>query len=295
MADEKTLTDYEQAAQEWARLDAEESGPDTPPDPAPEPAPSPEEPDPPKEDQKEAPAATPVPTSSLSAEERELLKQIPSLVQGLRNTAGNVGELKNQLTRLGNQAAQATQGAAPTEKQIAKAAETPEAWKRMQDDFPDWAAAIEAYHQANRQEVPDFNAVIQERLTAATSDFERKLQEREQRMAERTVEALKPGALATLRSADLGNWLLTQPAEYRSKALESWEPAEVLGILGDFEKSRTAKPADPPPKQQRLASAVMPSSSSAPIKKSESEMSPEELWALEDEADRRSAAQRAAY
>jgi hypothetical protein len=262
----------------WSELDAAESAGENPPEEQQahtESAQKQEE----KAEEKAAPA------QALSDEERAMLRQLPELVHLVKTTVGRVGSLQSELQKIGKAAA--TQAAdSPTEKQIERASESPEAWKKLKEDFPDWAEGVEAYVSSRipSSAAPDTQKIVSEAVARARAEVVA-LREKE---AEEELDDTRPDWRNVVKGEDFAKWLSSQPAEYQQRAMSTWRPSAVLRIISDFEKASKPKPQEGAP-QKRLASAAIPSGTSNKVNltKSVDEMSPQELWAYFDEMDRR--------
>lgn len=218
---------------------------------------------------------------ALSPEERDLLRQIPDLVHLVKSTVGRVGSLQSELQKIGRAAA--SQAAdAPTDKQISQASGNPEAWKRLKEDFPDWAEGVEALVASRVSSIPrqevDLDKALEERLAKVKAEW----QAEREREAEEEIAEERPDWKTVVTSKPFADWLMQQPAEYTKRALEAWKPRAVLKVLSDYENAK--KPAS------RLATATIPKGSSkANIAKSVEDMSPEEYWNYLNEQERKSA------
>lgn len=224
--------------------------------------------------------------AALSDEERALLKQIPELVHLVKTTVGRVGSLQSELQRIGKAAA-AQAADSPTDRQINQAAGDPEAWKKLKEDFPDWAEGVESLIAAripSAQPQVEIDKVLDERIARIKAEW-RAERERE---AEEEIAEERPDWKEVVSSKEFADWLMQQPASYAKRALESNRPSVVLKVLSDFDKSRKQPKQEQRP--NRLASAAIPSGSAKPnITKSVEDMTPEEYWAYLGEQERKAA------
>jgi hypothetical protein len=270
------------AEQIWSELDAAESAGESPPEEQQAHTESAQKQEDEVDGKAEEKAA---PVQALSDEERAMLRQLPELVHLVKTTVGRVGSIQSELQKIGKAAA--TQAAdSPTEKQIERASESPEAWKKLKEDFPDWAEGVEAYVSSRipSSAAPDTQKIVSEAVAKARAEVVA-LREKE---AEEELDDTRPDWREVVKGEDFAKWLSSQPAEYQQRAMSTWRPSAVLRIISDFEKASKPKPQDGAP-QKRLASAAIPSGTSNKVNltKSVDEMSPQELWAYFDEMDRR--------
>jgi hypothetical protein len=263
----------------WSELDAAESAGNNPPEEQQahtESAQKQEE----KAEEKAAPA------QPLSEQERAMLRQLPELVHLVKTTVGRVGSIQSELQKIGKAAA--TQAAdSPTEKQIERASESPEAWKKLKEDFPDWAEGVEAYVSSR---IPSSAAALdtEKLVSEAVAKAKAEIAALREKEAEEELDDVRPDWRNVVKSEDFAKWLSSQPADYQQRAMSTWRPSAVLRIISDFEKASKPKPQEGTP-QKRLASAAIPSGTSNKVNltKSLDEMTPQELWAYYDEMDRR--------
>jgi hypothetical protein len=269
------------AEQIWSELDDAESAGENPPEKQQAHTESAQ-----KQEEKVEEEEKAAPAQALSDEERAMLRQLPELVHLVKTTVGRVGSLQSELQKIGKAAA--TQAAdSPTEKQIERASESPEAWKKLKEDFPDWAEGVEAYVSSripSKVAEPDTQKIVSEAVAKARAEIVA-LREKE---AEEELDDVRPDWRDVVKGEDFAKWLSSRPAEYQQRAMSTWRPSAVLRIISDFEKASKPKPQEGAP-QKRLASAAIPSGTSNKVNltKSVDEMSPQELWAYFDEMDRR--------
>lgn len=176
----------------------------------------------------------------------------------MRNIEGHIGGLKSMMEK-GFAAAKATAAAgadAPTDKQITQA-HTPEKWKQLKEDFPQWAEAVEEFvasRPAPKVDAPKFDAdsfrkqmfeeLVQPalRVTALEARESAKLDLKHEGWEER------------VGSAEFSGWLETQPEDVK-KLIESpyFKDADrVLVAFGEFQKAQAEKQR----KRDRLETAA---------------------------------------
>lgn len=213
---------------------------------------------------------------------------VQQLQSRLRNAEGHIGGLSSQLKQK-LEAAQAVRdagGEAPTAAQIKQAQADPEAFKALERDYPEFAAAL----------APAVDAKVEARVSEIRKEIEALRQVAEQRsqgpdpveMVQRTraellVEVRHPGWQETVKRPEFRGWLGSQSREVQMLAA-SPEPADAVRLLDLFQDSRKTTTAN---RQQRLsAAAALPTGRSPVRAKSVDQMTPEEYWAYLDQIDK---------
>lgn len=105
-------------------------------------------------------AAAPDPWKDVPPVVRQELEALRALPIQIRNLAGHIGGLNSKLeSALATAKAAATEkagaGAAPSEKQIQAAMANPDAWKKLKEDYPDWAEPLEQEFGRVRGEIAE--------------------------------------------------------------------------------------------------------------------------------------------
>lgn len=214
----------------------------------------------------------------------ELATLNAQLQERLRRVEGHIGGLTSELKRTkdqltaGHAVAQAVTDA-PTTSQMAEAA-NPEAWQRLKDDFPEWAAGVEAYMNARvagikpSQEAPSteqFQQSLQQQEAALRADFNRQL-------AEMQVEVRHEGWKQTVATPEFNAWYAKQNDEVRGLA-GSDKPKDAVRLLDLYNSAKTnSVEAIANDRRTRLAASATPKGSAAPTRKSEEGMTAKEYW-----------------
>jgi len=311
MQTQDQLSPEEQAQQIWDQLDREEATG------AKAPTPEARTPEPQRqEDQASEPAAT-APAehhiadvadansqAEVSPETQALLDriagqeaQMQQLTQRLRQAEGHIGGLKSQLTQAAAAAQRVTAagGEAPSAKQIVEAQKSPEAMKRLKEDYPEFGSYMEealnerlagieerlrGVSTPSTQPQPD---PAQRPLTAADMESMR-----EEIRREMQVEMHHEGWKDTVKQPAFLGWLQRQQPEVQMLAA-SESPRDAIRLLDLYGEARSTTQQ----RTQRLNSAAaMPNGRQArgPRQKSLDEMTPDELWKYLDEKDAAEAA-----
>lgn len=107
----------------------------------------------------EAAAADKAAYDALPKTLRDQMATLSALPKTVQNLAGHIGGLSQATQRIetalkAGKAATAAAGAeAPSDKQVAQAMADPEAFKRLEEDFPEWAGPVKAEFAAIRAEL----------------------------------------------------------------------------------------------------------------------------------------------
>ena len=219
-----------------------------------------------------------------------LEKQVAELTHLVKTTAGRVGALQGELQKLGSAAATKVADA-PSKTQIAAAASDPEKWKRMREDFPDWAEAIDEFVSTRMSGAQP--AISQDEVDRRVSE---RLAQARAEDAEDTLTLFRPQWKDDLQSKGFADWFASQPEDYRGTRGASTKASLVLATLKDYDahveaKAKSAADAakTKDDKAKRLSSAAMPSGVTPPPTKSVEDMTEKEYWAYLEEQDRRAA------
>lgn len=212
---------------------------------------------------------------------------VGQLQQRLRNAEGHIGGLSSQLKQQ-LQTAQAVResgGDAPSAAQIKQAQDDPEAFKALERDYPEFAAAL----------APAVDAKVNARMSEIRKELD-SLREASQRpqgpdplqavervRSEMLVEVRHPGWQETVKRPEFQGWLGSQSREVQMLAA-SPVPADAVRLLDLFQDSRKTTTTA---RNQRLNSvAALPTGRSPVRAKSVDQMSPEEYWAYLDQVEK---------
>ena len=219
----------------------------------------------------ETPAAPEAPKVDVQALKAELMAELKNeLTPTLRKLGGDIGGLKDALTAA-KKAAAAGGEKAPTDERVAAAAEDPEEWKKLREDFPEFSAGVENFVAAQvtaarskQQPTVDPEAIRSQVLQELTPQFEKQIgkvreETREQTLKESRAYAridreVGDGWEATMRTPEFGAWFSKLPAE-KQQQYDSFNAPDVIACLKEFgthqdaAKTRQAK-------TERLAAAT---------------------------------------
>lgn len=177
----------------------------------------------------------------------------------LKNVAGShygratafqrrVDELNRELSRMKSRDAAPADTKKPEDKSLASqsaAQETPKEWAKLQEDFPEFAEAVEAIRASDREA---FNKQLEEKL--APLEQTRLQQERQQfydkvtDAAEEIFDTKKTGVSWTdvVEGEDFKAWLQMQPGSVQ-QAARLPDPNEAIHVLKMYESDYQAEVA----------------------------------------------------
>jgi hypothetical protein len=217
----------------------------------------------------------------------ELAERFAKLEGQLRNVNGHIGgltqsqqQLRQQMLDAAKQATSQAGGDAPTQAQAKEAMADPEKWKALKGDFPEWGEAVESLLDSRLGNQPQFDQSAIDRMV-------------EQRVANETAKVRTEALDAHLDTVVDGNWREVVNSEGFGKWIEA-QPEEVKALgasnaltdaskmLRLFVKAQQSNPAEQI-RQTRsakldAAASVPQAGRRAPIRKSEADMTPDELW-----------------
>jgi hypothetical protein len=268
----------------WNQLDAEESAaPVTAPAPAPqEPAPQPAAPSSAAADTGIVNSEAEDPYASLPPQVREEVVGMKTLLTQLsgrlRQAEGHIGNLTGQLKK-----AREAAPAQPTAAQITAAQGSPEAWKALEDEYPEFAKimkpAIEAHFASLRSDIESLKTRPQQEAPDV-------LQRLETTQRELTVEVRHPGWKDLIQTPQFTGWLAAQPPEVKLLA-DSPEPRDAIRLL---DLHSAAKANSGSRNQHLAAAAAIPTGRSSAVRQiSPDQMSPQDFWKYLDQLDAQNA------
>lgn len=199
-----------------------------------------------------AAAAAPAkdPWEGVPAVVKERLEALNALPGQIRNLAGHLGGLNSKIdSALATAKAAATDkagaAAAPSDAQVKAAIANPEAWKKLKEDYPDWAEPLEAEFSGIRKEIAelakkpgqavDVNALKSE----VTRGVDAALAAGFDAAEERAFVRLKhPDWKTTVNTEEFKAWTLEggpSLEEYgRMKALEQTDPVKADAMVNGW-------------------------------------------------------------
>lgn len=198
------------------------------------------------------------------------LASIDKLPDRLRNIEGHIGGLTSQLkTALATaKAVEKTGTEAPTEAQIkAAGAYTSEKWKRLEEDFPDWAAAMDerlaTLKPAAEAPAVDVAGIKQEVSTEITKSVEERITEARQLAR---IDAKYPDWEEEVATKEFKAWKATQKPEIQALGASplAKDAIAMLDLYATAKKAAAKKAAEDAANKKRLESAITPKGTGVP-------------------------------
>ncbi len=196
---------------------------------------------------------------------------VENLLNGrFRNFSGNVNKMLDERFKAftpeavaaASAAAKADGGAAPTNAQVAAAMTSTAKMKELEQDFPEFAAAMKEQAAALKDDIlknlPKSEAVDPTKFVPVD-----KFKSVEERLFDVTVNQVHPGWKAKLDTPEFADWLKAQPADVIALG-QSADPEDGIKFMDKFfehEKGQAKPQATPRAQstQSRLAASVAPS------------------------------------
>ena len=203
---------------------------------------------------------------------RDKFVAMEHLDQRLRTSEGRVSAMQRELD-IAKQAARAVEDA-PSQRQINTAGQNTAKWKELQDEFPEWADAIdERLKGAGNDNAPELRAEL-DSLRQAKAQTDKDL-------AELRVSVIHPHWDEDVKTPEFAEWMKKQPYEIQTLA-SSDNPRDAIKLLDAYadqpaQAERARKVLDG--RTNRLkASATNVNHNAGKPGRSEDELSSEEYW-----------------
>ena len=198
-----------------------------------------------------------------AADHQKFLEGLPRRLSTLE---GSLGGLKSQLTTaLATAKAATTEGkVAPSQAQIADAATSGERWKKLEEDFPEFAAAFQEQMAASQKEVlgkmpkPLNLDDIKKDVVGAVQPMLQEVKSEARQLAR--VDLKHEGWEETIKTQAFGDWMKVQAPEVQALA-DSDKATDAIKLLDSFEVHRKKVADDAAAKlkkEKRLAGAITP-------------------------------------
>lgn len=225
-----------------------------------------------------APAPSP---TGFTPEEMEALRNLPNVIKAM---GGRMSQMQSALEK-GNAAAAAAGADTPTAKDVAAAGKDSSKWKKLKEDFPEWAEAVEERIGETAAPLPaPANEAFEQRLSAA----EAKANAATEELA--VVVRHGPHWREKLRTPAFINWYNSQTEAERTRIYTVRSSQDIIGVLDSFDKahpqSTSSVPASPAaaargqsPADPELAAAVTQRGARSAPKRTVDDITDEkELW-----------------
>lgn len=207
----------------------------------------------------------------LLALEANSRKSVEESAKRLRNIEGHIGGLNSKLESALTTAKAAAEdkggeGAAPSKAQVQEALSDPEAWKRLKEDFPDWAGPVEKEFAALRAEIAkakpavDVSGLKKEVAGEVNSAIAKGLDAAEERAF---VRLKYPDWRDTVKSPEFKAWFQGQPDDVKALAASD-SGNDAVKMLDAYKTHREQSEEARKRKQKRLEGNLNPTGSGAP-------------------------------
>lgn len=195
------------------------------------------------------------------------LSKLDAIEHDLKSTVGRVGALQRSLDAASKVATKA--GAdAPTQGQVAAAAQASDSWKKLKEDFPEWASALDerlaSEGKAIRDAMPkvDTDALykgVDERLNPKLAAI--KAEVRAEARALARLDMKHEGWEEKINTPQYAAWIKTQAPEVQALADSDKvnDASRLLDLFDEHAKAEAAKAKN----KARLATVVTPKQASS--------------------------------
>lgn len=221
------------------------------------------------------------PLHKLEQEAAELRANNAQLLQRAKSAEGRAAAVQRELEQA--KKAQQTVADSPTEKQIADAANSPEKWDALKDEFPEWTDAIHEFVESKLKTVSVSSAAVdpatvQQQIAEAEANIRKSV-------AEQLEFARLEGKYETWRdivkTTDFAAWFSVQKPEVKA-LIESPKATDAISLLDQFHKDKQRRAADIKNRRsERLSSATSSRPGQVAPSRSLDDMSAQDLWDYE--------------
>lgn len=202
------------------------------------------------------------------------------LTTDLGRANGRVSALQSKLDS--GAAAARTVKEAPTQAQQDAAAEDPEEWKQLMEDFPEWGVAFKKKIDADIARITKtMETRTAEGAPAAQANVAEIVQQEVAKREFARVDRLHPGWRDTVKTPAFEAWFKTQPQDVQALA-ESDVSDDAISMLNLFRESATSKATDITARRaavQNAAAVTGKPRQAAGVKAVDpADMTPQQLW-----------------
>jgi hypothetical protein len=176
---------------------------------------------------------------------RQTLESIQARIGDLDVINGRLKQAESRIGGLNNQFHEVKQKVVsqPTPEQVQKAAESDQAWKDLEEDFPEYAKALANVRNELTEKtaelggrIPDpekFKAQMDEEVEARIETIRRQMETKLVKMAHKDLDQIKV-------SPDFKAFVQALPPDKQSK-LNSWNSEDAIEILDLYKSERDSK------------------------------------------------------
>jgi hypothetical protein len=227
----------------------------------------------------------------------EFLAQLASMQAAQQQMLHKLSSAEGRVAAMHREFEQARQAresvaAAPSNQAMQTALKSPEKWKALKEDFPEWGEAVEALVSENFVGGPAASTEalrkeFADHLSAVTNGLKADLS---RQLAEDRVEARHEGWRDLVKTPAFSGWIAAQKPEVQALG-SSEEPRDAIRMLDLFKQAQQAPATDiKQQRQTRLQAAArterMPTAPA--VVRSDADLTPEQIW--RQEAERRARA-----
>lgn len=228
--------------------------------------------------------------------EIETLKQANAqLLHHVKTTEGRVAAMQREAEQARRAQQSVASGDAPSQTQMAAAANNPEKWEQLKQDFPEWAGAMEEYvaaklagltpSQAQGLSPEQVAGYVQQQVAQTRAEMGRL-------MEEARIEGKYENWRDEVNTPEFAAWFSVQSPEVRALA-DSPKAKDAIRMLDLFSEAKKRPAAEIRQERgARLAAAATVRPGATPPPKSMDDLSPEELWNYEAKQREKTRAQR---
>jgi hypothetical protein len=210
------------------------------------------------------------------------LENYDAMTERVKQAESRIGGITNKLHEAEEAATTIKKGKddAPSEEDIAAAAESEESWTELVDEFPIWAEAIDkrlavesAKYGKSLETIEGLKKKIDALVPGTGKEDLARVRE------ELRVEIRHPDWEKTIKSKEYGEWFLKQPADIQAKggSVKAADAIEVLDLHKDHTSGEGKTPAQiEAERKKRLTNSELPSGQHRAPTISEDDMTEEE-------------------
>lgn len=181
-----------------------------------------------------------------------ITKTVNDLTDTVKKTVGRVGALQSAMDTAKNLSNKGSE--APSQEQVKQASASTEKWKRLQEDFPEWAEALDERFASLPSGKVDLDGLKKQLKDEFESSIGASaLASREYARIDRKHD----GWEETVNTPEFGAWLQTQTEEVRGLAASD-KAADAIKLLDAFKEHAAKAAKQDKSKQSRLERSIAP-------------------------------------
>lgn len=207
------------------------------------------------------------------------VKDFDLMASRLKQTESRIGAIQNKLYAADQKAEKPP---APTKEEIDKAAAEKESWEELKEDFPEWAAAIDARMSKTNTALESKQKGLEEGQASMTRAVDEKIVNMAEKFEKTLLDFRHPDWESTIRTPQYEKWIKGQPAEIQ-QLTRSKLSKDAIKVLDGFSKTKDTETQHKSPaeiaaeRKQRLKEAVPAEGTKTKPAIAEADMSDEAL------------------